>query len=177
MQYKTENSTLCSNFQSLVQCTERFSLCVMGTCQLIQRTSRCTLRKTSCCSRNVTSAGWCFVVYENHPPHLAHCVCHNQDLDAAWQCFPPSDYDATFAVYVGEVASDPVINADVPWEQPAILYRKKYTDCTSARSALANLCICVVATVLVGGNRVPVGRTSATCISTNSQRGVSGKLS
>jgi hypothetical protein len=89
MQYKTENSTLCSNFQSLVQCTERFSLCVMGTCQLIQRTSPCTLRKTSCCSRNVTSAGWCFVVYENHPPHLAHCVCHNQDLDVHDSAFLP----------------------------------------------------------------------------------------
>jgi hypothetical protein len=52
--------------------------------------------------------------YPTQPSHPAHCVFHDQQVHASWECLFLSDYDAPFQVQVSEVVFDLEINANIP---------------------------------------------------------------
>jgi hypothetical protein len=90
------------------------------------------------------------LMHPTHPTRSAHCVFHGQQVHASWECLFLSAYGALFQVHVSKVVSDLDVDAEYSLNGARDIHRKKTnTKCVSAYSALVNLGIVVVATVLV----------------------------
>jgi hypothetical protein len=67
----------------------------------------------------------CRVRYPTHPPDTTHCTFHGQHAQVAREYLFLSDYDALFQVHVGNVVTDPDVDADIPSMQRENFHRKK----------------------------------------------------